>query len=152
MTPNDAGMMLRLIWQKIPTRFPTIEMDEFIAMPNHIHGILIIHSPVGVPLVGILDATHAETPASLAATSLTEKKTVNLGEVVGTYKSLTTRLYGQGVETKGWLPYEKRLWQHNYYERVIRNARELDWAREYIANNPAKWELDSENPIASSPP
>ena len=120
-------------------------------MPNHIHGILIIHSPVEVPLVGTLDATHAETHASPASTSPTEEKTVTLGEVVGAYKSLTARQYGLGVNTRGWLPYDKRLWQRNYYERVIRNARDLDWAREYIANNPAKWELDSENPRPSPP-
>ena len=167
---TDAGKMIRQVWHEIPTRFPSFEMDEFIVMPNHIHGILIIHSPVGVPLVGTQGAAHARTtdspsfvgalPADAARPTYgdrattrvvpTEDGTVTLGEVVGTYKSLTTQQYGKGVETQGWPPFNKRLWQRNYYERVIRDNRELNGAREYIANNPTQWELDAENPSLGS--
>ncbi len=50
------------------------------------------------------------------------------------------------MTTCGWQSFDRRLWQRNYYERVIRDGRELDRAREYIANNPMQWALDSENP------
>ena len=69
-----------------------------------------------------------------------------LGDVMGAYKSLTTIEYARGVTTWGWQSFDRRLWQRNYYERVIRDGRELDRAREYIANNPMQWALDSENP------
>ena len=68
----------------------------------------------------------------------------------GAYKSLTTLEYSKGVENYGWPPFDKRLWQRNYYERIIRDNRELDGAREYIANNPTQWELDAENPSLGS--
>ena len=73
-----------------------------------------------------------------------------LGEVMGAYKSLTTIEYARGVTTWGWQSFDRRLWQRNYYERVIRDGRELDRAREYIANNPMQWALDSENPDVAS--
>ena len=153
---SDAGEMIQQIWHDLPERFPSIALDEFIVMPNHIHGIMIIPSPVGVPLVGTRDATRGREPTDgdRATTSVapTEDRTKTLGEMVGVYKSITTHQYIKGVEIRGWPPFDKRLWQRNYYERVIRNTRELDFAREYISNNPAKWQLDSENPHPESPP
>ena len=172
---TNAGVMIQQIWHAIPDRFPTIEMDEFVVMPNHVHGILIIHSDVGASLVGAQEVTHTKTTHSPVGASLvgalpadrarstdggrattrvapTEDGPMTLGEVVGAYKSLTTQQYGKGVETNGWPPFNKRLWQRNYYERVIRDNRELDGAREYIANNPMQWELDAENPSLGTPP
>ena len=52
---NEAGIMIREIWKNLPRRFPTVELDVFVVMPNHIHGILQIHEPVGASLVGALD-------------------------------------------------------------------------------------------------
>ena len=167
---TDAGEMIRQVWHEIPIRFPSFEIDEFVVMPNHIHGILIIHSPVGVPLVGTQDAAHAKTTDSPSFVGVlptdaarptygdrtttrvapTEGGNATLGEVVGAYKSLTTLEYSKGVENYGWPPFDKRLWQRNYYERIIRDNRELDGAREYIANNPTQWELDAENPSLGS--
>jgi len=69
-----------------------------------------------------------------------------LGSVVGQFKSFTTKLYGEGVRSAGWPPYEKRLWQQNYYEHIIRNEDELHRIREYIYYNPLKWMNDPENP------
>ena len=69
-----------------------------------------------------------------------------LGDVVRVFKSVTTVEYGRGVRGLGWERFEKRLWQRNYYERVIRNGSEMRAVREYIVNNPRNWELDRENP------
>ena len=71
-----------------------------------------------------------------------------MGDVIGAYKSSTTVEYARGVGTDGWRPFNRRLWQRNYYERVIRTNEELDRIREYISNNPAQWEMDAENPNA----
>ena len=56
MQLNDAGEMIRRVWQEIPVRFPGIALDTFIVMPNHIHGIISIVQPVGAPLVGAQEA------------------------------------------------------------------------------------------------
>ena len=87
-------------------------------MPNHLHGVLFL------------------PPALTAA----------LGRIIGSFKSLSTRGYTRGVHGSGWPRFPGKLWQRNYYERVIRNEKELAGIREYIANNPLSWELDVENP------
>ena len=58
-----------------------------------------------------------------------------MGDVVGAFKSVTTVEYGRGVRELGWQRFDKRLWQRNNFERVIRNESELGRIREYIANN-----------------
>lgn len=69
-----------------------------------------------------------------------------LGQIIGAFKSITTREYIRGVDEKGWARFDKRLWQRNYYERIIRNEREMDAIWRYIENNPATWAMDDENP------
>ena len=59
---------------------------------------------------------------------------------------MTTNNYIRGVKNNGWEPFEKRLWQRNYYEHIIRNEKDLKQTREYIINNPLEWESDTENP------
>jgi hypothetical protein len=75
----------------------------------------------------------------------------SLGRVCQAFKSLTTVEYVRGVKDHDWSPFPGRLWQRNYHERVIRDERELIGIREYIRNNPMKWEHDEENP-ANAPP
>ena len=69
-----------------------------------------------------------------------------MGRVIQGFKSITTVEYGKGVRNDGWPPYDKKLWQRNYYERVIRDEDELNRIREYIYYNPLKWINDPENP------
>ena len=106
---NPPGEMVQKIWKEMPARYPGVETDAFIVMPNHVHGIIVL----------------GESPSSLS-----------LPEVVRRFKRLTTRAYIRGVREKAWKPFSGRLWQHNYWERVIRNESELDKAREYVLTNP----------------
>jgi hypothetical protein len=69
-----------------------------------------------------------------------------LGDIIGAFKSLTTNACIRGVEQDGWPPFPVRLWQRNYYERVIRNDDEWARARRYFDENPLQWEIDAENP------
>jgi REP element-mobilizing transposase RayT len=62
------------------------------------------------------------------------------------FKSITTRKYIRGIMEYGWPPFQKRLWQRNYFERVIRDEAEMNRVREYIIGNPARWLEDEENP------
>ena len=59
---------------------------------------------------------------------------------------MTTNAYIRGVREHGWPAFQQRLWQRNYHDRVVRNDRELRAIREYVANNPAQWTVDEENP------
>jgi len=69
-----------------------------------------------------------------------------VGRIVQAFKSVTTHEYINGVKQHGWPPFPGKLWQRNYYEHVIRNENELNRIREYIINNPKKWEFDRDNP------
>ena len=134
---NDAGEMVRRFWEQMPERFPSITMDQCVVMPNHIHGIVVIHQPnIGALLVGAHHKTEATTRVA----------PTRLGDIVGAFKSLTTLEYARGVDSKGWPPFDRRLRQRNYYEHVIRSEAELADTRTYISNNPLEWTLDRENP------
>ena len=139
MRKNKAGEMVRRVWERLPDRFPCIQLDAFVVMPNHIHGILVIDSPVGAPLA----STHRGAPNPTRATT---RVAPTLGAVVGAYKSLTTRAYIEGVIAGVWAPFQKRLWQRNYYEHVVRNDASLAELRQYILDNPTRWAFDRENP------
>jgi REP element-mobilizing transposase RayT len=141
MQLNDAGRMLQEQWAALPQRFPNVELDEFIVMPNHSHGGVVITdetSIVGAPLVGAPDAGIPGTNA--------EERDPALGEIVGAWKSIITDEYIDGVHQSNWQPFDRKLWQRNYWEHIIRDEKELDRIREYIINNPANWESDENNP------
>ena len=158
MCLNDAGAMAKAVWEALPRRFPAVEIDELVIMPNHIHAIITINEPDATPSVGasLVDAQNAirapsnATPsvgASLVdAQNANHMRGVSLAEIIGAYKSITTVEYVRSVNLNGWQPFHGRLWQRSYYDRIIRDECELHRAREYIVNNPLKWALDSENP------
>jgi len=143
MLSNDAGRMARSVWEGLPDRFPGMEFDAFVVMPNHVHGIIVIPCR-GESCIRPDDSRqpdsgdHKDRPYGTTVGSL--------GRTIQAFKSTTTHQYVLGVRQQGWPPFHGRLWQRNYYEHVIRNERELDKIREYVATNPIKWALDRENP------
>jgi len=200
MRLNHAGAMLRQMWLELPDRFAGIALDEFIVMPNHIHGLIVINEPVGASLVGAQDAkphcgntgvfdqrattrvaptqtkdaavTDLNPPVGAplvgaqdaaqhcASTGIPSRRATTrvaptgdrrytLGEVVGAFKSLTTVQYVRGVKTQRWQRFSGKLWQRNYFEHVVRRDESLDKIRQYIRDNPARWEFDRENPEAT---
>ena len=122
MDINDAGAMVKKAWEELPARFPAIQTDQLIVMPNHIHGIILTE-----------EATTTKEPPTLAA-------------IMGAFKSITTDEYICGVKQSGWPSFSGKLWQRNYFEHIIRNDESLNKIREYIKYNPNKWEEDPENP------
>ena len=127
--------MIAAQWRTLPTKFPNTQLDEFIVMPNHIHGIIIF---VGASLVG----AHSNASNSGDKNDIPTKK---LGDVIGAYKSLTTVAFVQGVKTLKWPPFSEKLWQRNYYEHIIRNDKDLLSIQQYITDNPARWNEDPDN-------
>jgi putative transposase len=160
MQLNAAGEMILETWNELPNRFD-IELDTFMVMPDHVHGILVLPDtqivakptePVGVGLVPTLpkltpfaltDNDHRDDSVYIvsdrATTRVAPTKNVALGDIVGAFKSLTTNRYIRGVREFDWQPFEKRFWQRDYWERVIRDERELVETRGYVLGNPLRW-------------
>ena len=148
MRLNDAGKMVLEEWNQLPKRFP-IQLDEFIVMPDHIHGILLF---VGAGLVPAppdqrdVQNTADQSDGSDVTTELNGRATTRvaptenpgLGDVIGAFKSMTTNRYIRGVHEQSWPAFEKRLWQRSYWDRVIRNEGELEETQKYIFENPVR--------------
>jgi putative transposase len=136
MALNDAGRMIDAEWQKLKTRFPLVRLDEYVIMPNHFHVIITLNPKI----VGAGSSCPDETP-EMACNSGREDRAPTLGDVVGYFKYQTTRQINAARDVD-----IQKIWQRNYYERVIRNEDELNEIRQYIMDNPAKWDTDEENP------
>ena len=142
-----------MLWERIPRNFPHVELDERGVMPNHVHGIVVIagagvtHSVQGVTTAQDDrpdDGARLENRASVNALPLPRPGPTpgSLGAIVGNFKSVAARRINRVLGTPGTV-----VWQRNYYDRIIRNEKELRRAREYIANNPTVWETeDPEHP------
>jgi len=143
---NDAGEMVQRTWEELPSKYPGVEIDSFVVMPNHVHGIIVLTDPVGAgprarPACPGLPARPVEgRPRGASPTRF------SLADVVHRFKSLTTARYRSGVARLGWPPFPARLWQRNYYDRIIRGEEELAKIREYIAANPVQWAEDENHP------
>ncbi len=140
---NEAGGMGEKVWNELPEKYPGVEIDELIVMPNHIHGIIILSvgaGPCACPETETNQSLRKGQPQGVAPTRL------SLPDVVHRYKSFTTSQYRTGVEQFNWLSFPGKLWQRNYYEHIIRNEDDLNSIREYIRYNPLKWDEDEENP------
>jgi REP element-mobilizing transposase RayT len=138
---NEIGATVQGFWNAIPEHFQHIELDEFIIMPNHTHGIIAIanndcRGEVSSP---ILKPDEIKTIEKGGVTPPLQKHT--LGQIVAYFKYQTTKHINQIRNTPG-LP----LWQRNYYEHIIRNEDELNRIGEYIINNPMQWADDENNP------
>jgi REP element-mobilizing transposase RayT len=123
-------------WRAIPDHFPQVELGPYIIMPNHIHGIIIIHpSPVG--------ASQGYAPTT-APTMPNGPKRGSVGAILGAYKmSVTRRTNCDGQHSP--------IWQRNYYEHILRSEEELQHFIAYIQNNPSRWQSDRENMHPISP-
>jgi len=142
---NDAGKMVYDVWNDLPAFYPGVQTDAFIVMPNHIHGIIILVGagprvcPDSDPRACPGQPQELEQPQGVAPA-------LGLPDIVHRFKTMTTRRYADGVKRLGWEPFRGRLWQRNYYERIIRNEESLNRIRGYILTNPMRWALARENP------
>jgi putative transposase len=145
MRLNDAGHMVQKIWNELPEKYPGIETDEFIVMPNHIHGIILINNcrgEVASPVPSVTpDPNKPNTLETGEGGETPPLRKITLGQVVAYFKYQSTKQINTIRNTPG-----GPLWQRNYYEHIIRNEPELHNIREYIRYNPLKWDEDEENP------
>ena len=124
---NHIGKIATDCWLDIPEHFHNTALDEFVVMPNHIHGIVVIK---GNDLVGNNDRCSLLKNRNMQA----------LPKIISQYKSSTTRIIRKQYANH---PFG---WQKSFYDHVIRDEPSLHDIREYIHNNPLNWELDENNP------
>jgi REP element-mobilizing transposase RayT len=142
MRPNQFGEILLKWWNELPDYYPPVELDEFILLPNHMHGIIVITN-VGTGSSRTDGGQNGRQDAcptdSSRRSTLPEERT--LGQLVGYFKFQVTKEINQ-VRDAG---YAKVL-QRDYYEHIIRNEREWNAIAKYICDNPANWNADVDNP------
>jgi putative transposase len=157
---NQAGHSIDTIWRRIPSKFNGVNSDHYVVMPNHFHAIVpLIGANTYIFTTGIEPRVSAvgvdpcvypqEKDFSISPAEGDTHKGVSLPEIVQWFKTMTTNEYIKGVNWLGWPAFEKRIWQKNYYEHIIRTERDLNDARQYIIDNPANWRKDPENPNQS---
>ena len=143
MQLNEFGEIVRSEWQRTEQIRQNVKLDNLIIMPNHLHGIIFIYEPL-VGADGCPPYNTDGTPLSASGThscAPLRRKPKSLGSIIAGFKSAGTAKINQQRGTPG-----APVWQRNYYDRIIRDDGELDRARQYILDNPIKWELDRENP------
>jgi putative transposase len=123
---SESGVIVAESWLWLEGQHAHVELDEWIVMPNHFHGIIVIH----------------ESRRGGSRSALTEHLIRKpLGRIVGAFKTISTKRINQLQNTLG-----GKFWQRGYYDRIIRHKKELQKIRKYIAENPLKWELDEYHP------
>jgi putative transposase len=118
---SAAGRIVAEIWNCLPEFYPTVALENFVVMPNHIHGIVVVGE--AKPTQGV---PHPRKRA--------------LSEIIRGFKSMSARQVNRLVQR------DAALWQRGYYEHIIRDDADLARIREYIDNNPIAWTNDPENP------
>ena len=143
MLLNESGEMVMKCWNAIPEHFMNVGCNEFVVMPNHIHGIIIItcRGEVSSPFSGIVAPNLKTESRTKKGGETPPLRKIMLGQIVAYFKYQTAKRINQTRNTSGTL-----VWQRNYYEHIIRDDRELQTIREYIRYNPLKWDEDEENP------
>lgn len=119
---NEYGQIIQQYWRQINKRFSHVDLDAFIVMPNHIHGIIIINDRY---------TGRGEVTSPLAS----------LGNILAWFKYQSTKHINNIRQTPG-----LKLWQRNYYEHIIRSEASYNQIIKYIINNPISWDSERENP------
>src|SRR3989344_4840684 len=142
---SQTGVMAKKYWLEIPKHFPFVKLDEFVVMPNHVHGILIIEKQ-NVETQNLLlprsikQNVETQNFASLQKTGIKNKfgpQSKNLASIIRGFK-IGVKKY----TTNNNIPF---TWQTRFYDHVIRNEKSLNEIRQYIIGNPKKWQLDKNN-------
>ena len=130
MIMHEYGNIVQLCWNVLPDHYDNIQLDEFVVMPNHIHGIIIIND----------DAVGAGLRPAPTGNNVNPKRH-GLSEIIRAFKSFSARRINEFRHTPC-----AHVWQRGYYDHIIRNVQALNRIREYISTNPERWQLDRENP------
>jgi putative transposase len=147
MELNSIGQLAEKYWLEIPDHYPFIELGNFVVMPNHTHGILIIDKTDGdgndvpnVPIVetpklGVSTSTAEPSAAAPSIGGKNEKWQPNtIGSIINQYKRMVTinaRIINPAFG-----------WQSRFHDHIIRDAKSFNNIQNYISNNPQNWKGD----------
>lgn len=144
MVLNAAGLMADRWIKEIENKFPDIQIDEYVIMPNHLH-IIIVNNGFALNNGAVrvdLCVDPNDNNNDIKRPTEGEHKGSPLHRVVQWFKTMTTNYYIQGVKNAGWEPFNKKIWHRNYYEHIIRDDRAYHNIAQYIKNNPLNWGKD----------
>ena len=132
------GNIVRETWLRIPKQYRAAELDEFVVMPNHVHGIIILsETSVGAihesPLRTDIHDSHEDY--------VTRRRRMTLSKIIGWFKMKSAKEINLLRNMPGC-----RFWQRGYYDHIIRNDADLHRIRQYVTSNPLMWSFDEENP------
>lgn len=125
MELNAVGKICNECWCEIPQHYTNVELDLYVIMPNHFHGIIILKNNITVE-TGYIPSLHQQN------------KKHTLGDIIGKFKAAVTR----NAKKIGFVDFR---WQERFYDRIIRNEKELLNIRKYIEQNPIKWILEKKD-------
>lgn len=128
---NTCGVIVSEEWARTQLVRPNVTLDAFVVMPNHLHGIIILHD--GGAWSHSVQRTFGRSISG------------SLGSVIGHFKAAVTRRISSRTCSA-----DAMAWQRNYYERIIRSEAELNLARRYIDDNPAHWRADRHNRVVQA--
>ena len=142
---SETGKIANKFWLEIPDHSKYVQLDEFVIMPNHVHGILFlldneIKNPINHRDVACNVSTVDNKPIDP-----TSKMTIEMSKLSPKPGSISTIIRSYKSAVKRWTGmngYKNFSWQPRFYDRIIRNDRELQHIREYVLQNPQKWDID----------
>ena len=120
---SAAGKIVKEVWDELPLHYNNCEIDKYVIMPNHFHGIIklkYIHQEKGPITIHLQD-----------------KKQHGLPEIIRGFKTFSSKKVNENLKRN-----QKFKWQKSYYDIIIRNDRQLKNIKNYIVNNPLKWKMD----------
>lgn len=137
MELSGIGIIADILWNEIKNHAKNVELDAFVVMPNHVHGILILdgNEHRNVRSSDSVESGHALILPGQQRFQNIGKNTVS--SIIGSYKSAVTKHARR-------LGYEFE-WQSRFYDHIIRNQQSFERIKQYIINNPIKWEMDKFN-------
>jgi putative transposase len=132
---SNIGEIIKKYWLEIPSHFPWIRLDEFIIMPNHIHGILVIQHDVGnANLRSLHNPIRFKQEIPIRSERFPSDRTkMLLCKVIQNFKAAVTREINK-CPTSDFF-----IWQKSFYDHIIHNYKELLQIRQYIKENPNNW-------------
>ncbi len=136
---SEIGMITRQNWLEIPSHFPTIKLDEFVVMPNHIHGILIVSKKVCTQMSVKLpiekqSISDCDFELMRKKMSLISPKKGSISTIIRSFKSAVTK------NATSIQPYF--AWQPRFHDHIIRSSKTHVIIQQYIRNNPKNWDED----------
>ena len=157
---SEWGVMVNSVWSELPRHYAHVRLDAWVVMPNHVHGIVLLKpdddmagagfkpAPTGA---GVLPSRVSDgsryrgADGSILKPAPTGLRRHGIPEVVRAFKTFSARRINAARGAVG-----TSFWQRNYYEHVIRDEESLDRIRQYVVDNPARWDEDPENPASKN--